>query len=107
MSQAHQNSAGAGNGTLKSYATGFVLSIVLTLIPFSVVMTGALSHSGMVFCIFAAAALQIFVQLRYFLHLDKSSAMYWNVMSLLFTFFIILLFVGGSIWIMHSLHYRM
>ena len=33
--------------------------------------------------------------------------MYWNLMSLLFTFFIIFLFVGGSIWIMHSMHYRM
>ena len=107
MRQTHQNTAGAGSGSLKSYATGFVLSLVLTVIPFMPVMTGALSHSATILCIFAAATAQIFVQLHYFLHLDTSSAMYWNVMSLLFTFFIIFLFVGGSIWIMYSLHYRM
>jgi cytochrome o ubiquinol oxidase subunit IV len=107
MSQTHQGSAGAGSGSVKSYATGFFLSIMLTAIPFGLVMTGTLSHPLTIFCIFSAAVLQIFVQLHYFLHLDGSSAMYWNVMSLLFTFFIIFLFVGGSIWIMYSLDYRM
>lgn len=107
MNQTHQNNAGAGSGSIKTYATGFILSLVLTAIPFFLVMNGTLSHSGTVFCIFATAVLQIFVQLHYFLHLDTSSAMYWNLMSLLFTFFIIFLFVGGSIWIMHSMHYRM
>lgn len=107
MQQTRQNNAGAGSGSLKSYATGFLLSITLTLIPFVLVMTGTLSQSVIIFCIFAAAIVQILVQLRYFLHLDSSSAKYWNIMSLLFTFFIVFLFVGGSIWIMHSLHYRM
>jgi cytochrome o ubiquinol oxidase subunit IV len=112
MSRTHRNEAGrdeggAGGVTVKSYATGFALSIVLTAIAFLAVMTGALPHTATVLCVFAAAVLQIFVQLRYFLHLDRSSAMYWNVMSLLFTIFIIILFVGGSLWIMYSLHYRM
>lgn len=107
MNRTRHDTAGAGNVSFKAYATGFVLSLVLTLVPFLLVMNGALSHMALVLCVFAAAVLQIFVQLRYFLHLDRSSAMYWNVMSLLFTFFIIFLFVGGSIWIMHSLHYRM
>jgi cytochrome o ubiquinol oxidase subunit IV len=99
--------AGAGGVTLKTYATGFILSVLLTVAAFSLVMTGSLSHHATVFCVFAAAVLQIFVQLRYFLHLDASSEMHWNLMSLLFTFFIIFLFVGGSIWIMYTLDYRM
>jgi cytochrome o ubiquinol oxidase subunit IV len=107
MNQTHHNAAGAGGISLKSYATGFILSIVLTLIPFIMVMNGGLSHSLVIFCIFTAAVLQIIVQLHYFLHLNTSSSMYWNMMSFLFTVFIIVLFVGGSIWIMHSLHYRM
>ena len=107
MNQTRQNNSGAGNGSLKSYATGFSLSLLLTLIPFVLVMTGTLSHSVIIFCIFAAAIVQILVQLHYFLHLDSSSAMHWNVMSFLFTIFIVFIFVGGSIWIMHSLHYRM
>ena len=107
MHQTHNDAAGAHTGSLRSYCTGFLLSIVLTAIPFALVMTGALPQSATIFCIFSAAVVQIIVQLHYFLHLDTSSAMYWNLMSLLFTFFIIFLFVGGSIWIMYSLHYRM
>jgi len=107
MNQTHHDAAGVNTGSIKSYAIGFTLSVLLTAIPFALVMTGALPHSGTIFCIFAAAIAQIIVQLHYFLHLDTSSAMYWNLMSILFTFFIIFLFVGGSIWIMHSLHYRM
>jgi len=107
MNQTHHDAAGANTGSIKSYVIGFSLSVILTVIPFALVMTGALPYSATIFWIFAAAVAQIIVQLHYFLHLDTSSAMYWNLMSLLFTFFIIFLFVGGSIWIMHSLHYRM
>ncbi len=107
MTQERHDSAGAYTGSFRSYALGFLFSIILTAIPFSLVMTGTLSHSWTIFGIFAAAIVQIVVQLHYFLHLDRFSAMYWNVMSLLFTFFIMFLFVGGSIWIMYSLHYRM
>jgi len=107
MNQSHQNSSGAGSGSYKSYTFGFIVSIVLTVIPFMAVMSGTLSHAAILACIFFAGLLQIFVQLHFFLHLDRSSAMHWNLMTLLFTFFIIFLFVGGSIWIMHSLHYRL
>lgn len=97
----------AGAGLARAYYIGFSLSLVLTIVPFIAVMTGALSHGAAVFCVFAAATLQMLVQLRFFLHVDGSRAMHWQFMSLLFTFFIVFLFVGGSIWIMHSLHYRM
>ncbi len=106
MHQAQQQN-GAGVGSLRSYGVGFALSILLTAVSFGLVMTGALPKGALLACLFAAAIAQMLVQLRYFLHLDRSSAMYWNVMSLLFTFFIIFLFVGGSIWIMYGLHYRM
>jgi cytochrome o ubiquinol oxidase subunit IV len=107
MHEPYQNSAGGKAGSVRTYATGFAASILLTLIAFGLVMTGALPHLATVISLFVAAILQILVQLHYFLHLDRSSAMYWNVMSLLFTFFIMFLFVGGSIWIMYGLHYRM
>ncbi|MEA4858400.1 cytochrome o ubiquinol oxidase subunit IV [Solidesulfovibrio sp.] len=106
MHQAQQQN-GAGVGSLRSYGVGFALSILLTAVSFGLVMTGTLPRGVAIVCLFAAAIAQMLVQLRFFLHLDRSSAMYWNVMSLLFTFFIIFLFVGGSIWIMYGLHYRM
>ena len=107
MNQTPIDSTGAHRGSLKSYGTGFILSIVLTIVPFALVMTGTVSHSTVLFGIFAAAAVQIAVHLHYFLHLDTSSAMRWNVMALVFAVLIMILFVGGTIWIMYLLKYRM
>lgn len=107
MSQTHEKRLEAGPGSVTSYTVGFVLSVVLTVIPFALVLSGALSQAATVFCVFAAAIVQIVVQLHYFLHLDRSSGMYWNVLSLVFTVLIMTLFIGGSIWVMYSLHYRM
>jgi len=107
MNQAHIDSTGARQGSLKSYVTGFILSIVLTIVPFALVMTGALTHSYVLFGLFAAAAVQIALHLHYFLHLDASSAMRWNVLALVFALLIMILFIGGTIWIMSHLKYRM
>jgi cytochrome o ubiquinol oxidase operon protein cyoD len=100
-------SAGAGEGTLKSYAIGFVLSVVLTAIPFGLVLYGALSSTPLVIAIFSAAVAQIGVHLYYFLHLNTSSKAQWNLLALLFTILIMVLIVGGTLWIMYHLHYRM
>ena len=107
MSHGSIESAGASEGSLKSYLTGFVLALILTAIPFALVMSGALSRSTVLFGIFGAAIVQILVHLHYFLHLDTSSAMRWNVLALLFAVLIIILFVGGTLWIMYHLNYRM
>ena len=107
MNQATIDSAGAGRGSLKSYLTGFILSLILTAIPFALVMQGAWSASATLAVILIAGLAQILAHLRYFLHLDTSSAERWNVVALIFTILIMLLFVGGSLWIMYDLNYRM
>jgi len=107
MNQAHIDGTGAGRGSLKSYAAGFLLSVVLTVIAFALVMSGALPHSAVLGGIIGAAIMQILVHLHYFLHLDSSSALRWNLLALLFAVLIITLFVGGTLWIMYHLHYRM
>ena len=70
-------------------------------------MSGALSRSAVLVGIFGAAIVQILVHLHYFLHLDTSSAARWNVLALMFTVLIMILFVGGTLWIMYNLNYRM
>ncbi len=107
MSQAPIDSTGVSRGSLKSYLTGFLLSLILTAIPFALVMSGALSSSAALAGIFSAGLVQILVHLHYFLHLDTSSAARWNVVALIFTLLIMVLFVGGTIWIMNSLYHRM
>ena len=107
MTQTQIDSTGAGRGSLMSYAAGFVLSIVLTVISFGLVVNGHLPRSSMFFGLLGAAVVQMLVHLHYFLHLDASSAARWNVLALIFTLLIMFIFVGGSIWIMFDLNYRM
>jgi len=106
MSEQTMDSTGAGHANARTYLTGFVLAIALTLLPFALVMYGWLSWTATVVWIFALAVVQILVHLHYFLHLDNSSAQRWNVMAFVFTGIIVLILVGGSVWIMFSLHAR-
>jgi cytochrome o ubiquinol oxidase subunit IV len=107
MSQAAIDATGAGMGSLKSYLTGFVLSLILTAIPFAMVMSGTWSPSAILAVIFSAGVVQILVHLYYFLHLNTSSEARWNMLALMFTLAIMVLFVGGTIWIMFNLYHRM
>ncbi len=107
MNQAPSESIGVSRGSLKSYLTGFVLALILTAIPFALVMRGAWSPAATLAGIIIAGIVQILVHLHYFLHLDTSSAARWNVLALLFTLLIMILFVGGGLWIMSNLNYRM
>jgi cytochrome o ubiquinol oxidase operon protein cyoD len=107
MNSASIDSTGASRGSLRSYLTAFVLSLILTAIPFALVMKGALSPTATLVGIGGAGLVQILVHLHYFLHLDTSSAMRWNVLAIIFTLLIMSLFVGGTLWIMYNLHYRM
>jgi cytochrome o ubiquinol oxidase subunit IV len=107
MSQAPIAGSGVSRGSLKTYLTGFVLSLILTAVPFALVMSGTLSLPATIAGIFVAGSVQILVHLHYFLHLDTSSAARWNVLAMIFTLLIMALFVGGTLWIMSSLNYRM
>lgn len=92
------------HGSVKSYVTGLILSIVLTIIPFSVVMSGAFAMTTTVWVIVGTAVAQILVQLIMFMHMDTKQEEGWNFMSFVFTVTILALVVGGSLWIMHHLH---
>jgi cytochrome o ubiquinol oxidase subunit IV len=107
MNQAHIDNSGASRGSFDAYFTGFIFSIALTVIAFGLVMSGEVSRKVMLLGICSAGILQILVHLHYFLHLDVSSEKRWNVLALLFTFLIMTIFVGGTLWVMYTLNYRM
>ncbi|MSP76060.1 MAG: cytochrome o ubiquinol oxidase subunit IV [Rhodospirillaceae bacterium] len=92
---------------LRSYLIGFVLAVVLTAIPFYVVITHALPPGRALLLIGAAAVLQILVHLRFFLHLNFTSTPKENLLAIVFTAVLIFIMVGGSFWIMFDLHTRM
>ncbi|MDR3568279.1 MAG: cytochrome o ubiquinol oxidase subunit IV [Syntrophobacteraceae bacterium] len=98
---------GAGRPTVKSYAAGFLLALLLTGASFALVMNRALSRPVTIVAIFGAAFVQSLVHIHYFLHLDMSSSSRWNVLALIFTVLIMAIFIGGTIWIMYDLNGRM
>ncbi|KHK54140.1 MULTISPECIES: cytochrome o ubiquinol oxidase subunit IV [Ralstonia] len=105
---AHGHAAGgAGHATIKGYLIGFVLAVILTAIPFKMVMDGGYSHGTVLVTVMALAVVQIVVHLIYFLHLDGSSAQRWNVMAFLFTLLILAIVVVGSLWVMHNMNANM
>ncbi|TCV94396.1 cytochrome o ubiquinol oxidase subunit IV [Biostraticola tofi] len=107
MSHDTTGHAGASHGSLKSYLIGFVLSVILTLIPFLMVMNGSASKGVLLAVLVICAVVQIVVHLIYFLHLDSSSEQQWNLVALIFAVLIIAILVVGSLWIMWYLNYNL
>lgn len=103
----HNSIAGEGHGSVKSYVVGLILSILLTVIPFGMVMNGGFSDTLVLVVIITMAVLQILVQLVFFLHMNASSDGGWNLASFAFTVLILGIVVAGSLWIMSNLHYNL
>jgi cytochrome o ubiquinol oxidase operon protein cyoD len=103
-SHQHADDAHAGHGSMKSYMIGFVLSIILTAVPFGLVMFPTISKIATVWVVLIFAIVQVMVHLVYFLHLDRSAAQRSNVIAFAFAGMVILMLVGLSVWIMFSIH---
>jgi cytochrome o ubiquinol oxidase operon protein cyoD len=105
---AHEHHGEHGHGSMKSYLTGFVLSAVLTAVPFWLVMTGALADPGLTAgIVIACAVVQIVVHVICFLHVDTRSEGGWTLMTFAFTAVIVAITIGGSVWIMYHLNTNM
>ena len=108
----HDDGHGHGDGhpvsTFKGYMTGFVLSVILTAIPFWLVMSGALdSKTATAVAILAIGAVQIVVHMIYFLHMTPSSEGGWTLMALIFTVVMVVITLTGSLWVMYHLNTNM
>jgi cytochrome o ubiquinol oxidase operon protein cyoD len=92
---------------LKQYIFGFVSSIALTLAAYYFVVHRVFSGLALAYAIAELAAVQCVLQLFFFLHLSAGTKPRWRLISLLFMLIIVGIVVVGSLWIMHSLSYRM
>jgi cytochrome o ubiquinol oxidase subunit IV len=99
---------GHAHGTMGSYMIGFGLSVILTAIPFWLVMTnvlGSAQTTGLV--IMAFAVVQIVVHMIYFLHMSAKSEGGWTMMALIFTIVLVVITLSGSMWVMYHLNHNM
>jgi cytochrome o ubiquinol oxidase subunit IV len=97
----------AAHGSLRTYLIGFALSVVLTAVPFWLVMTGALAPQTTGIVIVALAVVQILVHTICFLHVNTRSEGGWTLMAYVFAAVIVLIVIAGSLWIMHHLSVNM
>jgi cytochrome o ubiquinol oxidase operon protein cyoD len=93
-------------GSLQSYAWGFIYSIVLTAIPFLIVIKEQLTGWALTYTLLGFAVVQLLVQLVLFLHLGQESKPRWNTIAFLFAALVVLIVVIGSLWIMANLDYN-
>jgi cytochrome o ubiquinol oxidase operon protein cyoD len=99
---------GAPHSTMKGYVIGFVLSVILTAIPFWLVMNNVIASSSLAaFTILAFAVVQIVVHMIFFLHLNAKSEGGWNMLALIFTLVLLVIMLAGSMWVMHHLNANM
>jgi cytochrome o ubiquinol oxidase subunit IV len=105
----HAESQDAGaHGSLRSYITGFVLSVVLTSIPFWLVMGNVLNDTLRTsIVIMGLAAVQIVVHMIYFLHMNTKSEGGWTFIALAFTLTLVVITLAGSIWVMYHMDQNM
>jgi cytochrome o ubiquinol oxidase operon protein cyoD len=94
-----------GKGTVKSYATGYLLSLALTLIAYLFAVKEFMSGWALIYALATLAVAQLCVQLVFFLHLASESKPRWNLTAFLFAVMVVVIVVFGSLWIMKNLSY--
>ncbi len=104
----HDHDDGIPHVSAREYLTGFVLSLVLTAIPFALVMgKGVQNSTALAVVLLAFAAVQIMVHMVYFLHMNARSEGGWNLLALVFTAVLVVIVLSGSLWVMHHLNSNM
>jgi cytochrome o ubiquinol oxidase subunit IV len=111
MSAHHSAGHEAGpepHGSLRDYTIGFLLSAVLTAVPFWLVMGDvSWSKQTVAFVVMAFAAVQMVVHMVYFLHMSPKSEDGWTLTSLVFTLVLVVITLAGSLWVMYHLDSNM
>ena len=103
----HHSPAVGPHSSLRDYAIGFVLSVILTAIPFWLVMAKVLPPEATKFVILGFAAVQVLVHMVYFLHLNAKVEHGWTMLSTVFTIIVVVIMLAGSIWVMYHMNTNM
>lgn len=92
---------------INDYFTGFLLAIVLTAVPFWVVASGDVNKKSAMVLIAAFAVIQMGVQLRFFMHYMTKRVPIEASIALGLAIVMGSIIIGGAIWVMYDLNYRM
>ncbi len=95
------------NKETSSYITGFIISVILTFVPYTLVVHHTITGRALLITILAIAMTQLMVQVLYFLHLGRGADAKFNVYFFAGTFLTMLIVVAGSVIIISNLHSNM
>ena len=102
--ETHKESVGA---LVLQYAVGFGLASLLTAISFLLAATHLVWQPSVPVAILVLAVGQMGVHLVFFLHITTGADNTNNVLALAFGVLIVILLLGGSLWIMANLNHNM
>ncbi len=94
------------NVSYKPLFIGFIGSLFFTLLSAFLALSPTFSGFSFLILVSVLGGLQALVQLVFFLHLGVEEKPHWNLISFLFAVLVMVLVVGGSLWIMASLNYN-
>lgn len=92
---------------VRGYVIGLALAVLLTVASFAVLRSSYVWAPGIPVALIVFAIAQMGVHLVFFLHITTGPDSTNNVMALAFGVLIVILVVGGSLWIMAHLNANM
>ena len=96
------------HSSLRDYTIGFVLSVVLTAIPFWLVMAKVIADRNTAIVVLGTfAVVQILVHMVYFLHMNGSIEGGWTLLSTIFTVVFVAIGISGTLWVMFHMNANM
>ena len=98
---------GAEGHDITTYVVGLALAVGLTCVSFFIARTTLVWTPSIPVALAVLAVAQMGVHLVFFLHITTGSDNLNNVMALAFGLLIVLLVLGGSIWIISHLNHNM
>lgn len=96
------------HSSFSGYMVGFVLSVILTAIPFWLVMDGVITHRPTAVMVLGAFAVaQILVHMVCFLHMNGKVEGGWTLLSTIFTVVFVAIAIAGTLWVMFHMNENM
>lgn len=94
------------NVSFKPLVLGFIFSALIIFGLFRIATKAHVSEFTMEFTLISLAILQTVIQMVFFFHLGLGEKPRWHLMMFLFTIFVVVIVIGGSMWIMYNLRYN-
>ena len=96
------------HSSLREYLIGFSLSVVLTAIPFWLVMAKVITDRNTAILVLGAFAMvQVLVHMVYFLHMNARVEGGWTMLSTIFTVVFVGIAIAGTLWVMFHMNANM